>query len=191
MSRVTASTVTKQAARATQIAASTVWRVDESTVQQQKMTASTRESRSSNRIVCGTGSCSEIYARYISARTAVAAQTINACMGHSEPCRAGQLDVQEAVRESVGKPVKIEHKGVDVGKVVSAWVNNGKLDMLLEVDPSVLEGALISDLVRAGACRELSLGYNVSMLASARGEDIAGKKSVVEVSLVRKGDRHD
>eukprot|EP00961_Rhodomonas_salina_P229237 3098360-Rhodomonas_salina.1 len=61
-----------------------------------------------------------------------------------------ERDVEEAVRESVGRPVKIEHKGVDVGRVVSAWVNKGKLDMLLEVDPSVLEGALISDLVRAG-----------------------------------------
>ena len=77
-----------------------------------------------------------------------------------------------------------------MGSVVSAWVDNGKLDLLLRIDPTCIEGAIVSNLVRTGACRELSLGYSVKMTASVHGEDKAGKKSVKEVSLVRKGARH-
>lgn len=99
-------------------------------------------------------------------------------------------DIDRAVRDVVGKPVKVEHKGVDVGTVVSAWVDKGKLDLLLEIDPRVVEGALVAGLVKTGACRELSLGYSVRVTASAQGEDVAGEKQIQEVSLVRKGDRH-
>lgn len=101
-----------------------------------------------------------------------------------------KCDITEALKEVQGKPVKIEHKGVDVGNVVSAWENNGKLDLLLNIDSSVIEGSVVSSLVRVGACRELSLGYNVQVQASSNGENRTGKKSIVEVSLVRKGDRN-
>eukprot|EP00961_Rhodomonas_salina_P274266 3705544-Rhodomonas_salina.2 len=59
-------------------------------------------------------------------------------------------DIAQAVREVVGKPVLIEHQGPGVGKVVSAWVDKGKLDLLLEIDRSCIEGAIVSSLVTTG-----------------------------------------
>jgi len=54
---------------------------------------------------------------------------------------------------------------------------------------AVAEGAVVSSLVAMGVCGELSLGYTVQMEASRTGEDIARKKHISEVSLVRKGAR--
>jgi hypothetical protein len=49
-------------------------------------------------------------------------------------------DIQQSVDEIVGKPVKIEHKGADVGRVVSAWTDrSGKLDLLLEINTRDVE----------------------------------------------------
>ena len=49
-------------------------------------------------------------------------------------------DIQQSVDEIVGKPVKIEHKGADVGRVVSAWTDRaGKLDLLLEINTRDVE----------------------------------------------------
>lgn len=89
-----------------------------------------------------------------------------------------------------GKPVKIEHKGSDVGVVISAWQNTrGQLDCLLEVTQDNLEGAVISRFVDNGVCRELSLGYTVDVRHSDRGV-AATNKRVVEVSIVKKGARN-
>ena len=99
-------------------------------------------------------------------------------------------ELEKTAKEIVGKPVKIEHKGVPVGSVVSAWVDGaGKLDLLLSIDKSTVEGSIISELVNVGSCRELSLGYSVRMEGSRTCEDRAGKKTVLEVPLVRKGAR--
>ncbi len=49
-------------------------------------------------------------------------------------------DIRQSVDEIVGKPVKIEHKGADVGRVVSAWTDrSGKLDLLLEINTRDVE----------------------------------------------------
>lgn len=90
----------------------------------------------------------------------------------------------------VGKPVKIEHKGVDIGRVISAWQNNrGALDCVLDVREDMLEGAFTSKVVENGVCRELSLGYLVSMQNSADGQKKPIKKEVQEISIVKKGAR--
>jgi hypothetical protein len=62
-----------------------------------------------------------------------------------------------------GVPVKIEHRGVDVGKVVTAWIHEGRMDVLMEIDDTHIEGAMGKEFVRRGICPELSLGYNVTM----------------------------
>jgi hypothetical protein len=62
-------------------------------------------------------------------------------------------DIDRAVRDVVGKPVKVEHKGVDVGTVLSAWVDNGKLDLLLKINSGVVEGALVAGLIEAGGAK--------------------------------------
>lgn len=99
-------------------------------------------------------------------------------------------DIKEALKRIEGVPVKVEHKGEQVGKVVTGWSNNGKLDLLMSIDEDIAAGAVMSSLIKEGVCRELSLGYTVEMQASKNGEDIAGKKTIKEVSLVKKGARH-
>jgi len=99
------------------------------------------------------------------------------------------MDIKEALKKIEGVPVKVEHKGQEVGKVVTGWANNGKLDILMSIDEGMAEGTVMSSLIEAGVCTELSLGYTVEMRASQCGEDIAGKKTIKEVSLVRKGAR--
>lgn len=91
----------------------------------------------------------------------------------------------------IGKPVKIEHKGIDVGRVISAWQNNaGALDCILQIDENRFEGNCISKFVQDGTCRELSLGYIVSMQHSQNQQGSqARKKEITEISIVKKGAR--
>eukprot|EP00961_Rhodomonas_salina_P107764 1450852-Rhodomonas_salina.1 len=91
----------------------------------------------------------------------------------------------------VGKPVKIEHKGMDVGRVVSAWRNaRGQMDCVLELQQNNLQGAFISKFIGQGVCRELSLGYTVDVGNSQEGITATNKK-IVEVSIVKKGARDE
>ena len=89
-----------------------------------------------------------------------------------------------------GLPVKIEHKGIQVGKVVTAWNNNGKLDLLIDVDERVLEGDVVSRFVRNKVCNDLSLGYTVGLQYSEAAKTYTpSKKTFNEVSIVRTGAR--
>jgi hypothetical protein len=88
-------------------------------------------------------------------------------------------------------PVKLEHSGVPLGKVVSAWVNRGTLECVLEINENVLEGSIGAEFVRAGICKDLSLGYTVEMEQSkATGKITSRRKKLNEISLVVKGARH-
>jgi hypothetical protein len=101
-------------------------------------------------------------------------------------------DIQNIVNENSmdGLPVKIEHKGVDVGKVVTAWQNTGKLDILLEVDEKIFEGDCVGRFVRDQVCKDLSIGYNVALQFSDSTQSYAPlKKTFNEVSIVRNGAR--
>ena len=106
-----------------------------------------------------------------------------------------ERDVDAFVREICNKPVKIEHSGDPVGRVVHAWKNaSSGLDCIMEVDGSSLDGSIISSLVRNQCIKELSLGYRVRMNMSAKsdtGSGICLEKEVVEVSIVRRGMRPD
>lgn len=90
-----------------------------------------------------------------------------------------------------GVPVKAEHRGNTLGKVVSSFLDaNGCLNCILDIDESSVEGALAAGLVRDGIASELSLGYCVDVQHSEQGNKLqAGIKQIVEVSLVRKGAR--
>ncbi len=65
------------------------------------------------------------------------------------------------------------------------------MDLVLEIDPSTLNGRFGEEFVKSGMCKDLSLGYNVQMSRSANGKLFAGNKKVVEISLVRKGAREN
>ena len=88
-------------------------------------------------------------------------------------------------------PVKAEHKGDAVGHVVSSFVDDqGKLNCIMHINENEVEGAVCAGLVRDGIAAELSLGYQVDVQHSDKGEKLqAGEKHVLEVSLVRKGAR--
>jgi hypothetical protein len=85
-------------------------------------------------------------------------------------------------------PVHVEHKGVRVGRVLTAWEHNGALDCVLALDDRVLEGAIGGEFVRSGICRDLSMGYSLQLEQSDRGINI-GKKFLKEISIVKRGAR--
>ena len=97
--------------------------------------------------------------------------------------------VESANREGRAIPVHLEHKGVPVGKVVSAWEHKDTLQCVLQLDEGVFEGSIGSEFVRKGICNELSLGYAVELQNSATGIS-AVRKSLKEISVVKKGARH-
>lgn len=87
-------------------------------------------------------------------------------------------------------PVKLEHLGVPMGKVVSAWENKGALECVLEINESVLEGSIGAEFLRTGICKDLSLGYTVEMEQSKKtGAIQSRRKKLNEVSVVVKGAR--
>lgn len=94
-------------------------------------------------------------------------------------------------RKMLGCPVKAEHGGVELGRVVSSYVDGaGKLHCVMNIDERSVEGAIAAGLVRDGIAKELSLGYSVDVAHSAGGEGLqAQTKQILEVSLVRKGAR--
>lgn len=98
-------------------------------------------------------------------------------------------DIREITPTMAGVPVKIEHRGVDVGRVITAWVHEGRMDVLMELQDTHIEGAFGKEFVARGLCPELSLGYNVTMSKSPAGFLRASNKKVVELSLVRQGAR--
>lgn len=99
-------------------------------------------------------------------------------------------DIREITPNMVGVPVKVEHRGLDVGSVVSAWMHEGRMDVLMELDGKHIEGAMGKEFVSRGICPELSLGYNVTMSKSPSGFLKATNKKVIELSIVRQGARY-
>jgi len=97
--------------------------------------------------------------------------------------------IDESTSRGEPTPVHVEHKGVQVGRVLTAWEHNGALDCVLALDDRVLEGAIGSEFVRAGICRDLSMGYTLSMEQSAQGGIKVGKKRLKEISIVKRGAR--
>lgn len=97
--------------------------------------------------------------------------------------------VGEANRRGDPIPVKLEHTGVNMGRVVSAWENQGMLQCVLEINEGVLEGSIGAQFVRSGICKDLSLGYTVEMEQSRTGKMQSRRKKLNEISVVVKGAR--
>ena len=95
-------------------------------------------------------------------------------------------------RDLINLPVKIEHRGDTIGKVVSAWQHHGRLDMLIDIDDQKsLLSNIGSTFVKRGVCSELSLGYSVAMKHSHETGLKTGLKTVAEVSIVKRGAREN
>ena len=98
--------------------------------------------------------------------------------------------VGDANLKGAGIPVKLEHTGVNMGRVVSAWENQGRLECVLEINERVLEGSIGAQFVRDGICKDLSLGYTVEMEHSKNGKGAQSRrKRLNEISVVVKGAR--
>ena len=89
----------------------------------------------------------------------------------------------------IGKPVKIEHCGQSVGRVVSAWQHGDRLDCVFRLNDDSIDGVFAQEFVKNRRCPELSLSYSVTMQHSKDGTLSGGGKEMIEVSLVRKGAR--
>lgn len=96
--------------------------------------------------------------------------------------------IETARMQGTPIPVKVEHVGLPIGTVVSGWEAGGRLDCVLSIDNSKFEGSIGSELIRAGLCRDLSLGYTVSLENSKSGIR-AKSKQLMEISIVKRGAR--
>jgi len=89
------------------------------------------------------------------------------------------------------KPVKIEHRGVNIGSIVSAFKDDKKqLVCVIEIKDNELEGAIAQEWIKDNTIKELSLGYTVDIDKKDDRLKAIGK-NVVEVSLVKKGAREN
>ena len=88
-----------------------------------------------------------------------------------------------------GVPVKTDHTGNEIGRVVSGFLDaSGALQCVMEVDESTLEGAIAGGFVRDGVAADLSLGYSVDV-QHTDDRLKAGAKKMLEISIVRRGAR--
>ena len=111
-------------------------------------------------------------------------------LNHSDIASMVDQVNQANARGMGGIPVKLEHTGVPLGRVVSAWENRGTLECVLEINERVLEGSIGAEFIRTGICKDLSLGYTVEMEQSKTGAMQSRRKKLNEVSIVVKGARH-
>ena len=97
--------------------------------------------------------------------------------------------IETATMQGTPIPVHVEHVGRRIGTVVSAWEVNGRLDCVLSIDNSQFEGSIGTELVRSGICKDLSLGYTVSLENSKTHGVRAKGKILKEISIVKRGAR--
>lgn len=88
-------------------------------------------------------------------------------------------------------PVKIEHVGDPVGRIVDAWQHADRLDCVFRIDNNSKASVFAQEFVKDQRCPELSLSYQVTMQHSSDGKLSGEGKELIEVSIVRKGARHD
>ena len=58
---------------------------------------------------------------------------------HYEGVYLTDRDIDQITPQMIGVPVKIEHKGRDVGKVISAWKHRGRMDLVLDLQGDNIE----------------------------------------------------
>ena len=88
-------------------------------------------------------------------------------------------------------PVKIEHMGTPVGRVVSAWEHGDRLDCVFRIDNNSIDSIFAQEFVKSRRCPELSMAYAVTMKNSKDGCLTGGEKDMIEISIVRAGARDD
>ena len=88
-----------------------------------------------------------------------------------------------------GIPVKTEHSGSEVGRVLTSFLDaDGNLNCVMELSKSSLPACLAQGFVRDGLALDLSLGYTVDIQNTDNNLQAIEKK-IVAGSLVRKGAR--
>ena len=99
-------------------------------------------------------------------------------------------EITRVVSNIKGVPVKAEHTGEALGRVVSGFVDeSGALNCVVYLDDT-LEGSIAKGLVRDGIAADFSLGYSVDVSHSQATNGLkAGQKTLLEISLVRRGAR--
>ena len=86
-------------------------------------------------------------------------------------------------------PVKTEHAGSTVGKVVSSFLDDqGRLQCVMQIETESLSADLARGFIRKGIAADLSLGYTVD-IRNHENKLKAAEKKILEVSLVRIGAR--
>lgn len=103
--------------------------------------------------------------------------------------RQAELSGMVDSKELHGLPVRTEHGTGDIGVIVSTYMrSDGGLQCLMELKNRDLHDQIAQGFVRDGVALELSLGYTVDVKQTDDRFQATGK-SVLEVSLVKKGAR--
>lgn len=97
--------------------------------------------------------------------------------------------IDDASKRGEHIPVKMEHRGVNLGKVLSAWEYGGEMQCILEINENIFEGSFGSEFIKEGIIKDLSLGYEVSLQHSKSQSLHVKKKILKEISVVKRGAR--
>ena len=100
--------------------------------------------------------------------------------------------IDEAAVSGNHIPVKLEHKGIGIGRVISAWQNQqGEMQCILEVDDKkTLEGSFAKEFLNQGIVKDLSLGYDVTLEQSKTEKKTRVRRKLMrEISMVKRGAR--
>ena len=96
-----------------------------------------------------------------------------------------QSEVTRAAVELVGKPVKMEHSGPPVGRILSSWENtDGKLMVVGQADEVDFAGKFTRNMMNSKQWGELSLSSSMPIDLSTMQ---TGEKRFNEISVVAKG----
>lgn len=103
-----------------------------------------------------------------------------------------QDELRRVVQQNLMRnlPVKTEHCGSAVGSVISSFIDaQGQLNCVMHLEKDSLSADLTRDFIRRGIAADLSLGYTVD-IKNHDDKLHAAEKTILEVSIVRKGARN-
>ena len=103
-----------------------------------------------------------------------------------------QNEMRQVVSEGSMRnlPVMAEHSGSAVGSVISSFIDDkGQLNCVMHLEKDSLPADLTREFIRKGIAADLSLGYTVD-IKNHDDKLHATEKTILEVSIVRKGARN-
>jgi len=104
-------------------------------------------------------------------------------------------DLAGKAKNLKGTPLRVEHnEKTHVGQVLQGWTDasTGAMWALAEIDTTNFSGAVTAVAVEQGVFKEFSLGYIANTKKDLKtGKIVVDRKTIVELSIVKKGARDE